>query len=138
MWRGLRVVAAVVGAIGLAQISGGVAMTARSWPSAGLVVAALGATLLALAVILVRMTRRGGSSGNTVPPDASRVAPTMEMPIWTPRHVPPVNGEVTPRSATWALLESMRADALSEAAKEAQAREEAARHAPPRDSTPPE
>lgn len=138
MGRGLRIVAAVVGTIGLAQLSGGITMTARSGPSAGLVVAGLGTTLLVLAVILVRISRRSGPSGDGVTPDASHVTPSMDMPIWTPRHVPPSNGEATPRSATWALLESMRAEALSEAAKEAQAREEAARHAPPRGSTPPE
>lgn len=135
MGRGLRAVAAVVGAIGLAQLSGGVAMTARSGPAVGLVVAGLGTTLVVLAVILVRITRRAGAT--TVPPDAAHVTPAMEMPFWTPRHVPPRNGEASPRS-TWALLESMRADAINEAAKEAQVRKEAARREPPRGLTPPE
>lgn len=137
MGRGLRAVAAVVGAIGLAQVSGGVAMTMRSGTAVGLVVAGLGTTLVVLAVILVRITRRAGSIATAVPPDAAHVTPTIEMPIWTPRHVPPRTGEASPRS-TWALLESMRADAINEAAKDAQAREEAARRAPPRGLTPPE
>lgn len=136
MGRGMRAVAAVVGAIGLAQVSGGIAVTARSGPAVGLIVAGLGSALLVLAVILLRITRRTGSSNTVAPETPSK--PTMEMPIWTPRHVPPQNGEATPRSATWALLESMRADAINVAEREAQARAEAARHAPPRGLTPPE
>lgn len=137
MGHGLLSVAAVIGTIGLAQLSGGIAMTARSGPPTGLVVAGLGSTLVVLAVILVRINRRTSANSASIPPDAAHVSPTLEMPIWTPRHVPPANGEAS-RSGTWALLESMRADAISEAAKEAAAREAAARHAQRRGSTPPE
>lgn len=137
MGRNLWPVAGVVGTIGLAQLSGGIAMTAHSGPPVGLVVAGFGSTLVVLAVILIRINRRTGSSRDAVPLDASDVCPAIEMPIWT-RHGPAPNGQASPRSATWAVLESMRADAINEAAREAKAREEAARRALPRGSTPPE
>lgn len=138
MERGLQAVAVVVGTIGLAQTSGGIAMTARNGTSLGIVAAGLGTTLVVLAVVLVRISRRTGTTGNDVSPDAAHVPPTMEMPIWTPRHVSPDPGEPSRRSATWALLESMRADAITEAANDAATHEEASGNAQRRGSTPPE
>lgn len=137
MGRGLWAVVAVIGAIGLALLSGGIAVTARSGPPVGLVVAGVGSTMVVLAAILIRIRRRAATSSDTLSDDELYVSPALEMPFWTPRHVPLRNGDGTPRSATWALLESMRADAINEAAKEPAAGQEAARHAPRPGSIPP-
>ena len=139
MGRGMRVVTAVIAAIGVVQLAGGVGLAVFRKMTIGVAVAACGGALVVLAMMLVKLGRRTLPSEPEEPLVDARPRPltsSVEIPAWS-RPVLPRNGGQTHRSATWAMLESMRADAI-QAAKDAAAEQAVRRHGRPPALKPPE
>jgi hypothetical protein len=135
----MRVVTAIIAAIGVVQLAGGLALAVFRKMTTGAVVAACGGALVVLAMMLVKLGRRTPQQGPDKPATDRRPAPPaprIDIPAWS-RPVIPRNGGPPHRSATWAMLESMRADAI-QAATEAAAEQAARRHGPPPAMKPPE